>query len=193
MRLDNAHQLQDLGEVVRHECVTGKLARDGDEAKDEQALPVAGGAHEVEVCGGGLRVELEAMLDLRHLVLDKRVVLHTVGMVLGQRGAGGLLAPVLDEIAGRLGHEAAEGVDRDHTGAEALEEGRETPGPGRVPVEGAKADPGGDDGAELVRGEPKSGGSSTNALTSAQLTRLQSALVLTGWEISCMRGGPIVD
>ena len=92
--------------VVGDDGVTAVLGDQTDGHDDGKPPPVALGLHEVEVAGvvAGVPLELQGLADLAVFKLHGRVLVVSVGVVLGQDCQRLLVAVLGNEPSGRLGN-----------------------------------------------------------------------------------------
>ena len=96
-----------------------------------------------------LLLELKRITDFLHLELNHLVLGITIGVALGERVQGLLVAALGNVETGRLRHEPDESQLEERW--ESLHERRCAPRPVAHDVVGAKGEPGGDDGAKVPR------------------------------------------
>lgn len=141
--------VEDLGEVVGDETVTGPLREEGNGDDDPHAASVTGGGEQAavtDVSGNGA-IELDGGLDLLVLVKDERVLVVAVRVVVTEDVESLLLTTLGDQPTRGLGNEPDEEDLGD--GGESLEGRGDTPRPSVLDVEGTEGRPGGDDSTRV--------------------------------------------
>jgi hypothetical protein len=141
-RVGDANRVEDLVEVVGDETVAGPLGEESERDDDAHTLAVAGGHDErlVADVGGDGAIELDGSLNFLVLVLHERVLVVAVSVVVRERLERLRIATLGHEPTGRLGCEEDERDLED--GGQTLEDGRDTPRPARVDLEGTVGSPG---------------------------------------------------
>lgn len=83
----DADCVENLGKVVRDETIARPLREEGQGDNDPHTLTIARSREErlVADIGGDGAVELDGGLDFLELVLDERVLLVTIGVIVGER------------------------------------------------------------------------------------------------------------
>jgi len=110
-----SHEFEELGRVVAHKSVAGKLGEETDEDGDDESATHTGGADNLEPgLLGSFHLGLDGLADLYDFGLDELGVPVALGVVLDEN-FGGLFGAVLgDEETGRF---------RQETGIVSLEPG----------------------------------------------------------------------
>jgi hypothetical protein len=123
-----SHEFEELGRVVAHKSVAGKLGEETDEDGDDKSATHTGGADNLEPgLLGSLHLSLDGLTDLYDFGLDELGVPVALGVVLDEN-FGGLFGAVLgDEETRRFGQEENSG-DLDQRWAD-LKERRNSPCP----------------------------------------------------------------
>jgi hypothetical protein len=141
-RVGDSNGRHDRVEEVREHTIAGPLREEGDGHNDAETLAVARGGEErlVANVGGDGTVELNGGLDLVVLELNERVLLVAVGVVV-TKGANGIGVTTLgNEPTRGLGSEEDQADLQD--GGNTLEDGRDTPRPRILDLEGTESRPG---------------------------------------------------
>jgi len=143
----NADVVENLGEVVRDETVTGPLGEETNADTEEHAVAVARSSDKLEPRDTlVLPFELNSFFDLLHLQVDERVVRVPISVKSAKDCAGLVSTTFVDQPTWRLGHEGEE--DEEDGGEESLESGRDTPCRCTLDIERAIGDTGSDDSTQ---------------------------------------------
>ena len=120
-RISHPDQSQDWGKVVRDEADTVELSERSATTNQEQSFPVARSLEESSVSGifEGRDVD-KAFLDFGEFVLDKFIVLQTVGVKFRQELEAFFLFTFANEISWTLGHQTERHIDEDDYSSGAL-------------------------------------------------------------------------
>lgn len=106
----NTDSFQNCVEVVRDETIAGPLGEESDGNDDAHTLAVSGGGKQglpANLLGHRL-VEVDGVLDLFIFVLDQRILVVSVGVIVGEGLQGLLVATLADEPTWGLGGEPDE-------------------------------------------------------------------------------------